>query len=58
MICDSIVFLDSYLIHYDNLFQNVADIITNETTILLQNAIKVYYKMHQVVYYKMHQIVH
>ena len=50
------VFLDSYLVHYDNLFQNVADIITNETNILLQNAIKVYYKVHQVVYYKMHQI--
>ena len=52
------MFLDSYLAHYDNLFQNVADIITNETNILLQNAIKVYYKVHQVVYYKMHQIVY
>ena len=48
----------SYLIRYDNLLQNAADIITKWGTILLDiitNATEIYYKMGQVLYYKMRQ---
>ena len=48
----------SYLIRYDSLLQNAADIITNWGTILLDiitNATEVYYKIGQVLYYKMRQ---
>ena len=36
----------SYLIHYENLLQNA-------TIVLLENALKVYYKVRQVFCYKM-----
>ena len=38
----------SYLVHFDTLIQNALDIITNATTILLQNATKIYYEMRQL----------
>ena len=63
----------SYLILYDSLLQNAADIITksdgyfiikcdrsllqNVSSFILQNATEVYYKMHQVFYYKMRQLL-
>ena len=48
----------SNLLHYDTLLQNATEIITKWTAILLQNVIKVYYKMRQVFYYKMEQFIH
>ena len=48
----------SYLIRYDSLLQNAADIITKWGIILLDiitKATEVYYKIGQVLYYKMRQ---
>ena len=44
-----------YLIHYDNLLQNIQILSQNPTAILLQNATEVYYEMRQVFYYNLRQ---